>query len=478
MNTKRIRSRILSLIFVFTLIFSMTAYCTPVHAYDEVNRVSFTVGYWAGNKEYTNKEISLSELASACGTHQQIYTWIANGSTVGTTEAEGVYISDILEYVGIDRNSVYYYNFFTSDGSSYQGAAKQWQEGQLFGTRYSCAKAFKKIIKDYNKGGNDVVENPEKYYTLDNVYDYDNKRFSSDAWDNRSVVEPMLALRTKGSKWKGYTPASWLDFSGLGTAGKPILMFGQAQPNEITRNLHAQMVNKVHIWFEGSPTITLKATNLKGKVGSKKKLEVQVNTPDEYLTEQVIKDLSFSSSNKKAAKVSSDGTVTFTGEGAADISVEYDGKVYDTLTATGQGSGDDPEKPDEPDDPDDPDDPEDDDNGDGNGSGTTSGDGDGNGGSDHGSGSSSGAGDNNADGSSNGSISTDGKANIKPQGSEAGEASGSGQKANKVYEISTSKEALAESIKGSKLFKWIMLLAAIAIICGGTGQAIYYRSQT
>ena len=475
---KKMWTRFFVLFFVSAIIFSSIGFFTPAYAYDEVNDLSFTVGYWAGNKEYTKKKVSLSELASSCGTHREVYTWIANGSTLGSTEAEGIYLSDILEYAGIDRHSVFYYNFFTSDGSSYQGAAKQWQESQLFASRYSCADSLKKIVKDYNKDPSDFMENPERHYTLEKVFDYESKQFSSEAWDDRREVQPMLALRTKPAKWSGYAPASYLDFSGLGTSGKPVLIFGQAAPNEITRNLHAQMVNKVHIWFEGSPSITLKATDLKGKVGSKKKVTVQVDTPDDFLTQQIAKDVVLSSSNTKAAKVSSEGTVTFTGKGTAEIKATYDGKTYGTLTATGEG-GSGSEDSDDPDDQgNDPDDGDKPDNGDGNGTGTTSGDGDGSGsGKNNGEGASTGEGDSNASGSGRGKISIDGTGTAKMQGSAGGAASGSGEDARKVFEISAADKELKESVAGSKLFKWIIIVAGIAVLCGITGQSVYYRSQ-
>lgn len=470
-NTKIFAVRIITVFFMVLLLFSAFTCVQPVHAYDEVNDISVTVGYWAG-KDYTKKKVSLSELASACGTHRQIYTWINSGNAPGTTEAEGIYISDIMNYSGVDMNSVYYYNFYTVDAGSYGHANEQWTQSQLFGIRYSCINSFRKVLKDYNEDTTDFIENPERHYTVEDIFDFSENRYTSDAWNNRVEVQPMLALRTKSSKWSGYAPASNLDYSGMTSGGKPILVFGQAVRNEMTRHLQAQMVSKIHIWFEGSPSITLEAQDLKGKVGSKKKIKVKVNTPDEFLTKKVAEEVVLSSSNTKAATVSKDGTVTIKGEGSADITATYDGKVYGTVTATGEkGESDDPGEDDQDDKPDDDQEQDDDDdNGNGSGTGTSDGDGDG---------SSTGA--NTGDGNSTGKANT----HIGPTGSNnsilksaGGAASGSGDNNEKFYEISTSDKELKESLKGSRFFMWIIIIAAGAVLAGIIGQSVYYRDQT
>ena len=64
----------------FALILVLGFVVVPIqsYAYDEVTEVSVTVGFW-GDEEYVKDTVSLSTLASACGTHREIYTWISNG---------------------------------------------------------------------------------------------------------------------------------------------------------------------------------------------------------------------------------------------------------------------------------------------------------------------------------------------------------------------------------------------------------------
>ncbi len=106
-----------ALLVAVVCVFGMGVSCQDLQAYDEVEDIKVTVGYWGG-KDYVKKEVSLSELESACGVHQQVYTWINAGEAPGTTEAEGVYISDIMDYCGVNRSSVYYYNFYTVDAAT------------------------------------------------------------------------------------------------------------------------------------------------------------------------------------------------------------------------------------------------------------------------------------------------------------------------------------------------------------------------
>ena len=94
---KRAGAIILALFVVFMLALAFGT--GKVSAHDEVNDIKITVGYWGG-KDYTKKEVSLSKLASSCGTCRRIYTWINAGNAPGVTEAEGIMLSDIMQYCG------------------------------------------------------------------------------------------------------------------------------------------------------------------------------------------------------------------------------------------------------------------------------------------------------------------------------------------------------------------------------------------
>ena len=448
-------------------------------AYDEVTSLSITVGYWGGT-EYVKNEVSLTDLESALGTRRAVYTWINAGNTPGATEAEGIYLYDLMNYFGIDMNSVYYYNFYTVDGGSYDGAAKQWTYDQLFCPRYSYEDAFYQAIYDYQADPDDYMENPARHYTVNDFFDFASHSYTEDAWNNRKEVEPMLALRLRPSQWNGYIPASYLDFSSLTTTGKPVLLFGQAGTNDITRNLQAQMVYKIHIWFNGSPQITVDPTDLSGEIGASQGVMVQVSTPDSFLSQKVLEDLQYISSDDSIAQVDSNGTVTFRKEGNATITVMYAGQVVGTVGASGIGNGDDDTSPDG--------------GGSGDGSGSSDGSGSGSGsGSGKNSGTGTGTGSRNAQGSGASATSRRSAASTSKNASKASAASaqdGSGQKGSAggsasggggsngpVYEISPAMEQLMESPVTNRLLRWVLLVVGLALLTGAVVQAVNYNSE-
>lgn len=481
-----IRRVLLSLFISAVLVVSGLS--VSVLAYDEVSDISITVGYW-GDTDYTKAEVSLSELASACGTYQQVYTWINQGNNPGTTEAEGIYLDSILAYCGIDSGYVYYYNFQSTDAATYAYSNQQWTNDQLMNGRYTFRSCFETAIADFNGDRQDYLRNPERHYTIDDFFDFNDHKYKNEAWNQREEAYPMLALKTKSSSWNGYSPASALDFSGLQTNGKPILMFGQAGKNDITRNLMVQMVKKICIWYSGSPQIELKAEDTEGKVGDQKQAVLSVWTPDDFLTEQIAGQVELRTSNGSVAEVAQDGTVTIKGEGTADITAVYRDKTYGSVTVTGQGEED-------------PKDPED---GSGEGSGSSEGDGDGSSkgdgdkdGSGEGSGSkSSGSGD--SDSSSKGSkVSDNGSrtslsantastqaaarktgqaARAQKQGSAGGAASGSGDDHVKIYQISAADDVYVESRISPAVSRWLWAGGGASVGLGLLIEGLYFRGQ-
>ena len=339
-KNKKTSYRIFSWLLVIGCVLTFLGTAMLVYGYDAVEELSVTVGYWGG-KEYTKKEVKLSELKKACGTYQEIYTWLDGNNNPGTIEAEGILIGDIMDYCGIDTGSVYYYNFYTVDSATYSNAMQQWTQDQLFGKRYTFKTSFQKAYEDYLEDKNDYARNPEAHYTIQDFFDFEKNTYANEAWSQREAAAPMLALKSKAAKWSGYTPPTKLDFSGMTDTGKPILLFGQAGKNDITRDLMAQMVNKVHIWFEGTPEITLEAPDLSDEIGSKTKTVVKVNTPDDYLSKSILDEIELVSSDPNVAEVDADGSIVIKGEGNAKISAIYNGTVYGSFSANGVAKGED-----------------------------------------------------------------------------------------------------------------------------------------
>ena len=472
----------------FALILVLGSVVIPMRSYavDEVTDVSVTVGCWGG-EDYVKDEVSLSRLASACGTHREVYTWISNGSTPGTTEAEGIYLLDIMSYFGVDVDSVESYNFYTQDAATYSGSTQQWTTGQLFGSRYSYAASFRTAVEDFEQDREDYLRNPESHYTIADIYDSGKKKYTDEAWNNRYNVEPMLALKTKSNSWKGYTPGSNLDFSGMEGNGKPILVFGQAGRTDITRNLMAQMVSKIHIWYAGAPSIELEAQEAEGKVGDKKTYNLTVTTPDEFLSQKIMDQVKIESSDNTVAKINKDGTVTITGEGTAQISAVYNGTTYGSITMTGM-PGDKKEEEQKPTEATEA-------AGSGSGSGSSQGNGSGSSsGANTGTGAGTGTETNESQGSGNSvsnhkstdsqskpsgiSLKTDQRTGeASKQGSAGGAASGSGDSKVKVYTISEADQVYVERQSDGRVNAALGLLGLLAAGGGTAGEVIYFRSQ-
>ncbi|SDB19759.1 Ig-like domain (group 2) [Eubacterium oxidoreducens] len=462
-----------------------------VFAYDAVTEIKVTVGYW-GDETVDKGSASLSELSSSCGLHKELYTWINDGSYPGTTEAEGIYISDLMDYFGVDIDSVYYFNFETSDSSTYLGSAYQWTLSQLFGTRYSMKNCFYDVVEDYNNSDpDDFVNNYEDHYTVANIFDSASGAFSKTAWNEREEVQPMLALRTYSTSWKNYEPASVLTFDGgddsyLVSTGKPILLFGQTSRDSSTRNLMAEMVKGIHIWFEGYPNISVNEDSISGKVGSSKKLKVTVETPDEDLTEYVSSQITWSSSDESIASVDENGNVTINAEGDATITGTYNGKTCFRVGVSGSAKSSDSDTKEEEEEQSNTDESpveeeqSEEESKDANATGGVH--------------SGSGSGDGSGDDSGNGSGTGEGKQSGDEVGiafaDEADQTTDSdadatnssllkegGGNNTQMYEITEGVTSLVKTETSPELFRKIMLIIIGLVLIGVISQSIYFKRQ-
>ena len=305
------------------------------YAYDEITQIEVTVSF-LGGKKYTKADPTISEIENDLSMNRVIYTAI-RGNGPSTIEAEGVYVSDLLEYCGVDMSSVDRFNFETLDG--YEGSSVEWTYPNLFGPRYAVTDAFFRVIEDFeNSDPEDYALNPEYYYTITDVYDFETECYRPSVWSSRSEVDPMLALYYKRTNWNSYirfTVPSKLDYAGMETSGTPVLFYGQASASESSSHDMAKWVHKVNILYEGSPEISVENTPIEGKAGTESQIVVHVSTPDEALTNAIISELVYESSDTSVATVSRDGRVMIEGAGTASISVSYNGQVYGSVGATG-----------------------------------------------------------------------------------------------------------------------------------------------
>ncbi len=299
---------------------------TDTFAYDDVTDVVITVGYW-GDTKYEKADIFLETMESELPIHQEIYTWINSKPGCGTTAAEGVYLSDLLDYADINMEAVQSYNFFTMDGSGYAQIEKQWTNEDLFGDRYTFLSCFRRAIEECpdredEDAWTDYIANPQNYFRISNFFS--NGSYLSTAWQEREEIEPMLALRINSVNWDTYPPEEDpFDFSRTVTTGMPELLFGQSTLDEKSRQYMAQMVCRIHIWYGGSPTIVSDTASLEGETGDTVQIGLQVTTPDDYLTQMVRQNITWTSDDESVATVDSYGNVTFVGEGEATVYASY-----------------------------------------------------------------------------------------------------------------------------------------------------------
>ena len=325
-------SPILAGTLVVSLLFM--AVCSA-HAAETNSVLEITVGY-EGGKAYTKQTISLDETTeNKIDMQKQIYTWIDETKSCGTTEAEGIYLTDLLKYAEVKgTDSIKAYSFVmpqedeTEEYVVVDITDKELFEGEST-ERYTVSEAYRQALNDYNNcDDKDVYLNdPDNYYTIQDIYDasFGKKEYTESAWKLRNAVEPMLALRFRTDYWTaGQVPPTALKYDSLKDADGPVLLYGQASKNDINKTEKSQVITKIQIWFEGEPDISLTDKNLKGEVGSTGTVTVNVNAPDDTLKEKITSELKLQSSNESVATVDQTGKVSFKKKGSTIISVVYD----------------------------------------------------------------------------------------------------------------------------------------------------------
>ena len=509
-----------------------------VEAYDSVTELQITVGYFGDPVIAEKGSISLDELEDACGVHQEIYTIIKGqqSGTPATVEAEGIYMSDIIDYIeeeyDVDVSQVDWLNLPTQD-ASYAESTSSWSINDLLGTRFTMKEAFLQAVEEYEAAEDkeEYIRNWEGHYTVQNIFDFSNDCYTDEAWNRREPVYAMLALQKKSSTWSGnsYAPQSNLSFSGLDTNSTPTLFFGQASASEQTAFRQANLVRGINLQYSGTPDIRV-TESVEGEVDTTETI-VSVSTPDDDLTEVVRQKLVYESSDPDAVSVDENGNIKILKEGSASISVSYNGKIVGQTGVSGKAAKE-PEEPEEPEEPDKPSD---------KGDGSGSGDGSGDSGSGGGSGNTDGQGNNSGnngggqsatgngasgDGGSTGtdrsglsgtesggtssgtgtSVSeTDNAArSVVPTGGVASGQStqqsalaaeregaagdtGGGDNAEtvpsnqKMYEITPNQQVFSAAVNGAvdnRLLKKALLVGLIAMVIGVFAESWYYRNQT
>ncbi len=282
--------------------------------------ISVCIGYFGWKpEEYVQKaSYRWNELddyyGGALDTHEIVYSYY-NGSRTYLALGRGFYIRDLLEYAGVDLNSIASVDFFTKDHTN--GAYRSFTKRALFDQpRYY----FPYLAANEETG---------------ELYAYDG---GDDLWLGASRVEAMLAVEDY-TQWDavGCEFEAVADSSLFSTNSRFHLFFGQASPEEKGTSSAAKYVYKILVTFSGAPMFSAEETNLDLKVGSERQIQYSVSAEDELLDEYVREHMTWKSSNEQVVQVDGYGNVTVTGEGTAVVTGSYGSSSFQTIIRVGQG---------------------------------------------------------------------------------------------------------------------------------------------
>ncbi|MDR3311265.1 MAG: hypothetical protein LBS90_07980, partial [Oscillospiraceae bacterium] len=262
-----------------------------------------------GGPYYLKAECHWSELDNLYGgaldTYEVAYSYYS-GSRMATDSARGFYLSDFLQYAGVDLNSVATLDFYTKDHTA--GAYRSF-------TKYSMLDA-------------------PRYYFPNMFVDEGTKTLTAidggSLWDGALQVETMMALE---DSWEW--DAVGANFANYGTSSRFRLLFGQLSPTEAMTSSSAKYVHSVYVTFSGTPALTSDEPNLSATVGSDYRVTVNVAAEDSLLDEYVKANLVWSSNNTDAVEVDMYGNLKVKAEGEAVITAAFGDSVVSVVVSAG-----------------------------------------------------------------------------------------------------------------------------------------------
>ena len=283
------------------------ALALPALADSVTDTISVCIGYFGWTEdEYVEKaKFSWQELddwyGGALDTHEEFYSYSNGGGRTYLVYARGFYIRDLLDYAGVDVNSIASIDFFTKDHSN--GAYRSFTKYALLDQpRYY----FPNLAADPETG---------------ELYAWDG---GDDLWVGAYQVEPMLALEdytewdTSGSDFESY-----VDESLFSTGNRFHLFFGQQSPEEAATSSAAKYVYKILVTFSGTPVLSSEEQNLDLIVGSDHALHVTADAEDDALTDYVQQNLQYVSSDPSVVSVDQYGRLHVNAEGDAVITASF-----------------------------------------------------------------------------------------------------------------------------------------------------------
>lgn len=297
------------------------ALALPVFADAVTDSISVCIGYFGWSEdEYVEKaKFSWQELddwyGGALDTHEEYYSYCNGSGRTYLAFARGFYIRDLLDYAGVDVNSIASIDFFTKDHSV--GAYRSFTKYALLDQpRYY----FPNLAGDAETG---------------ELYAWDG---GDDLWVGAYQVEPMLALEDY-TEWDtaGFDFESYADESLFSTGSRFHLFFGQASPEEAATSSAAKYVYKILVTFSGTPVLSSEESNLDLVVGSDHALHVTADAEDDALTAYVQEHLQYTPSDPAVVSVDQYGRLHVNAEGDAVITASFGESSVSVQVHVGSG---------------------------------------------------------------------------------------------------------------------------------------------
>ena len=289
------------------LLLLCAALAIPALADSVTDSISVCIGYFGWTEdEYVQKaSFSWQELddwyGGALDTHEEFYSYTNGSGRTYLVFTRGFYIRDLLDYAGVDVNSIASIDFFTRDHSN--GAYRSFTKYALLDQpRYY----FPNLAADPETG---------TLYTWDG---------GDDLWVGAYQVEPMLALEDD-TEWdtSGFDFESYVDESLFSTGSRFHLFFGQQNPEEAATSSAAKYVYKILVTFSGTPVLSSEEETLDLVVGSDHALHVTADAEDDALTDYVQANLQYASSDPSVVSVDQYGKLHVNAEGNAVITASF-----------------------------------------------------------------------------------------------------------------------------------------------------------
>ena len=315
------KKRLLSIAAVVFLLFSILP--VPAKADAVTDTIGIYVGYYGWPEADYKEKVTYhwTELddwvGGALDTRETVYSYYS-GSRTYLVAARGFLIRDLLYYAGIDFPSIASIDFFTKDHAN--GAYRSFSRYSLLDMpRYY----FPNLAADEETG---------------EIYPWD----GDDIWNGATIVEAMLALEdytewdTVGSEFE-----QRYDSALLSPNCRFHLFFGQSDPSEASTSSAAKYCYKILITFSGTPVLSTDETDMTLKIGSGRKIELDVDAEDGLLNDYVREHILWTSSDESVVSVAADGTLSVHAAGDAVITASFgNSSVSVHVTVSGEEGGD------------------------------------------------------------------------------------------------------------------------------------------